>query len=511
MKQIARAALMCCWPALSFAQESTPLSAIDWLSQSVQVPPTRTTPSTNIPNEPPVASTAIPPRVSTAPLDGPSPDTIGLLAPSVTALPTSLWSGSDEALLIALLKAEDINGWPAMQELLQMLLLAEADPPLGASPDGKLFQARVDKLLDLGAIEPAQGLLEQAQIETPDLFRRWFDVALLLGTEDQACTVLQRRIDIAPTDAAQIFCLARSGDWSAAALSLNTRIALNDMNAEEAALLSRFLDPELFEGEPPLGPPARISPLMFRMYEAIGERQSTSTLPRAFAHADLHHTVGWKSQLEAAERLARHGAIAPNVVFALYTSRTPSASGGVWDRAKAVQDFEKALASGDADRIAATLPSAWASAKGARIELAFATEYAEQLSATRLQGRAAELAFTVALLSPQYEAAALAHPDEDAALVLLSQGTPERSLRSDPIYRAIVSAFTTATPPEPLMALARDDKLGESLLRAIALFDLGADGDLIALTESIAFFRAVGLEDLARRASLQILLLERQL
>ncbi|MEO1221895.1 MAG: hypothetical protein AAFY42_11165 [Pseudomonadota bacterium] len=507
MGRFTAAAVFALLPAFALAQ--TPLSAIDWLSQSVQIPPTTVTPPVVTRDEPPVADTAAVPRVATTPLDGASPDPIGLLAPSVTALPTTLWSGSDEALLIALLKAQDINGWPAMQDMLQMLLLAEADPPLGASPDGKLFQARVDKLLDLGAIEPARGLLEQAQIETPDLFRRWFDVSLLLGTEDQACAVLQRRIDIAPTDAAQIFCLARSGDWSAAALSLNTRIALNDIPPTEAALLSRFLDPELFEGEPPLGPPDRISPLRFLMYQAIGERLSTNTLPRAFAHADLHHTVGWKSQLEAAERLARHGAIAPNVLFALYNSRTPSASGGVWDRADAIQDFEAALQSGDAADIAKRLPAAWAAAKGARIELAFAQEYAARLSETRLEGRSAEIAFTIALLSPDYETAARAQPDEDAALVALADGKPLANLRRDLTYRAIVKAFTDAEPPETLTALAMDDKLGESLLRAIALFDLGAEGDLTALTESLAFFRAVGLEDLARRASLQVLLLER--
>jgi hypothetical protein len=37
----------------------------------------------------------------------------------------------------------------------------------------------------------------------------------------------------------------------------------------------------------------------------------------------------------------------------------------------------------------------------------------------------------------------------------------------------------------------------------------GADGDNVALRDAIATLRALGLEDVARRASLQILLLER--
>ncbi len=509
MKQLVPALAFCLGALPAFGQPGEPLSAIDWLSQSVRIPDQSIAPPTpQLRDEPPVASSAIPPRVSTTPLDGRSPDPIGLLAPSVTALPSTLWAGSDEDVLITLLRAESIDGSPAMRELLQTLLLAEADAPLGASPDGRLFYARIDKLLDLGAIEPAQALLEQAQIDTPNLFRRWFDVALLLGTEDQACQVMQRRIDVAPTYAARIFCLARSGDWTAAALSLKTHIALQDLSANEEALLSRFLDPELFEGEPPLGPPERISPLRFRMYEAIGERLSTSSLPRAFAHADLRNTVGWKSQLEAAERLTRHGAIAPNVLFALYTSRTPSASGGIWDRAAAIQRFEEAIKRESPAKIAETLPDAWVAATDAGTELAFASEYAETLIANGLSGDAAQLAFKIGLLSTSYEETALAAPNQDPALIALAQGVPSPALSTDRTYQAIAAAFTNAQPPEQLLSRARNDQLGEALLRTIALFNAGTDGDLTALTEALSFLRAVGLEDVARRAALQVLLLE---
>jgi len=134
-------------------------------------------------------------------------------------------------------------------------MLAEADPPLGAGPDGALFVARVDKLLDLGALEQAKSLIEAAEPDTAPLFRRWFDVALLTGTEDAACSVVKSTPSIAPTYSARIFCLARNGDWNAAALTLNTHRALGDITAEEDALIARFLDPELFEGEPPLDPP----------------------------------------------------------------------------------------------------------------------------------------------------------------------------------------------------------------------------------------------------------------
>ncbi len=100
---------------------------------------------------------------------------------------------------------------------------------------------------------------------------------------------------LAPTFPARIFCLARSGDWNAAALTLRTGQALGYITEAEEALLSRFLDPDLYEGEPPLPTPAPVTPLAWRMFEAIGEPLSTATLPMAFAHAELRPQAGWKS------------------------------------------------------------------------------------------------------------------------------------------------------------------------------------------------------------------------
>ncbi len=512
MKPVVLAIIFGTFATSAPAQGKDPLSAIDWLSQSVEpaaAAPSRR-PSPLRPNEAPVSSGAGTPNVTTTPLDGPSPDPIGLLSSDLTGLPMSLWSASTESTLVTLLQAQQTDGLPAMQDLLKTLLMAEADPPLGASAAGGLFQARVDKLLDIGAIEPAQALLEQAGADTPDLFRRWFDVALLTGSEDAACRTLKSHIDVAPTYAARIFCLARGGDWPAAALSLNTHRVLGDISEEEEALLSRFLDPELYEGEPRLRRPERISPLVFRLYEAIGERMTTNRLPRAFAHADLHNQVGWKSQLEAAERLARDGAISSNVLFALYTSGRPSASGGVWDRADAIQDFDRALRDQDEESVAAALPAAWEAMQFVKTEIAFAQEYGVDLVDVPLTGRAAEIATTVGLLSPSYEDTALVRTDGDPFLIALARGIPQTADSNDPLRKAIAAAFGDAVAPDGLAEMAANDQLGEAILQSIALVHVGMSGDYQTLTEALSFLRSVGLEDVARRAGLQLLLLERQ-
>lgn len=518
MKSRLRAAVVAAcaalWAAPPSAQEEQPLSAIDWLSQSVESAAAAgggVAPALPPAGEPPVADSAATPEISVRPLDGPRADGLGLLPPSVTGLPATLWAASPQDVVTLLVQAGSTDTLPALRELFVTLLLAEAAPPLPTGTPGSFFTARVDRLLDLGAIEPAQALLELADRDDPEIFRRWFDVTLLTGTEDSACLFMEQRPALTPTYPARVFCLARRGDWNAAALTLGTARALGAISAEEDALLARFLDPELFEGEAPLPPPARPTPLIYRLHEAIGEPIPTAGLPRAFAHADLRPVAAWRVQLEAAERLARVGAIAPNRLFDLYRSQTPAASGGIWDRAAAIQALEAALGSGP-DAVAAALPAAWAAVAVPHAEVAFATHYGERLLAAGLRGEAAALAWRIALLSPVYEQAALAGVPaggDHAVLAAIARGQTQGIPAGDARQGAVLAGFADAVPPERMMALLDEGRLGEAILRTLGAMAAGLDSDPQAMTDGIAFLRAVGLEDTARRAALQYLILAR--
>ncbi|MBE0414417.1 hypothetical protein [Yoonia sp.] len=489
-------------PAVAQPRAQEPLSAIEWLSRSVE--PAAST-------EPPVANDTRAPQVIVTPLDRPSKDPIGLLPSSVSGLPRTIWAASDEQTLVDLVRTEQRETLPALREFIKLLMLAEADPPKDAGAENALFLARIDSLLDLGAIEQAKALIEQAKPDTAPLFQRWFDVALLTGTEDSACAVMGQNPSIAPTHIARIFCLARNGDWNTAALTLNAHRVLGDVTPAEEALMARFLDPELFESDPPLPRPARISPLIFRMHEAIGEALITNNLPLAFAHADLRGTTAWKARLDATERLARRGAISENQLQQVYTARTPAASGGVWDRVAAFQAFDTAVTAGDADAMSRVLPTAWRAMQDARTEVAFAKLYGPAINDVALTGVARDIALVVGLLSPDYErfARQTTGHAQAAFLIALARGVPQDVPATDPLQRAIQAAFDTAQPPERLQQMINDGKLGEALLNAVVLFQHGQAGDTRALTEALTVLRAAGAEDVARRAALQMLLLER--
>lgn len=487
------------------AQE--PLSVIDWLSQQSGGG------AGPVLLEPPVAETAAGPEITVSPLDDLA-RSVGLVPGSVTGLPPELWEKSRVDDLTRLIDAAPVIGNPAMQALLYSLLLTEARAPDAPGAEAALLSARLDRLMELGAVDPAQSLAGLAGPETdPALFARWFDALLLTGDEDQGCAVLAQAPHLSPGQAARIFCQVRRGDWSTAALTLEVAHALELLPPDELRLLDRFLSPEMFEGLPPLPRPDHPDPLSFRLFEAIGERLPTAPLPRAFATADLRDVAGWKAQIEAAERLVRSGALTPNMLLGLYTQRAPAASGGVWDRVAALQRFETALQSGSVEAVEKTLPPVWRAMQSERLEVPFAALFGEALAGVALQDPTARaLAFRIRLLSPQYEAAARDAPDDDPRttfLAALARGIPGLLPPPDAQARAIADGFASdATPPARLREALDQGRLGEVILEAMRLFDRGARGNLDDLTRALATLRAVGLEDSARRAALQLMLLE---
>ena len=489
-----------------------PLSAIDWLSQSVATPAALPRPAPL--NEPPITKGAAPRTISMAPLGGPDVDALGLISAQRAGLPRNLWGATSSAELARLLRAEQPDTLPAVQALLYSLLIAELAPPADSDRDGALFLARVDKLLDLGALDPALSLLELLEKPRPEPFRRWFDVSLLMGQEYRACDIMGQNPQIAPTFPARIFCLARGGDWNAAALSLRTGQTLGTIEPDMADLLSRFLDPELFEDDADLPVPDRPSPLVLRLMEAIGQPIATTTLPVAFAQADLRSNSGWKVRIEAGERLAAMGAIPPNRLLGLYTEQKAAASGGVWERVKAIQALEAALDAGAPEAIAAALPAAWAQMEALELEVPFAKLFGAKLAAVDLRGEEGALAFRIGLLSDDYEMIARNRKPADAAeafLAGLARGDLRGTTAPDQMGVAIQAAFTDAARPEDaLVQLLADQKLGEALLKAMNKVTEGASGDLRDVTEGLALLRQVGLEAPARRAGLELLLLERR-
>ncbi len=248
--------------------------------------------------------------------------------------------------------------------------------------------------------------------------------------------------------------------------------------------------------------------------EAIGEPLPTNTLPLAFAQADLRANTGWKAQIEAAERLARTGAVSVNKLIGVYTQGRPSASGEPWDRIAAVQKLDAAIRARDAVAVSRSLPPAWEAMQAAGLEIPFAMLYGKRLANLHLTPKAATMAYRIGLLSPDYESLAAVHNAIDPSelfLAGLARGSVQGLNPPDAMARAIAPAFATPpTPGDDLGALLDEQKPGEAILRAIKRISEGAAGDLRGVTDGLTLLRAAGLETVARRTALQLMLLERR-
>ncbi len=511
---LTRAIIVCAAIVLNsgLAWAQMPLSAIDWLSETLTNPSVRTEPAEPQADRTPF-DTPGSESISVAPITAVTSDSVGLLPTSATGLPNGLWGTTDSSEIAVLLSEAGHRQLPSMQRLLFVLLLAEVETPADGDTDGRLFLARIDSLLDLGAVEQAQALLERAGPNHPERFRRWFDVSLLTGTERAACASLLRSPELLKSLSVRIFCLARKGDWNTASLTLDVGRALGVIDEVDSALLIRFLNPELDDVREPLPARMRPSPLEFRIHEAIGEPLPTTTLPRAFAQADLRSNVGWKAQIEAAERLAQSGAVSANLLLGLYTKKRPAASGGVWDRAAAIQGLDVAIREEDPDGISESLPEAWHAMQQLGLEAFLAELYADSLRDIELTKPASSIAYRLMLLSKEYESASENHAPENEVegfMQAVSKGDPRGVQPPTDVARAIADGFREANVPEHLARMIKSGNIGAAILLAVRKMREGEMGDLGGLTEAIALFRAIGLEEVARRAALETMILDRR-
>lgn len=496
-------------PAASLAQtapDAAPMSAIDWLGQPV--PQSELAVMTEDPVTEGVETEAITvTALDTARLDG-----LGVFPGAMTGLPADLWGTSPAERIAALIRQQPVHTLPALQDMLQTVLLAELDPPGPATADGIVFLARLDRLLAMGALDQAAALLDQVATKPAPLVQRAFDVALLTGEEDRACAALRAAPGVAPDPGVQVFCQARAGDLSGAEITLRSAAALGALPEADAAMLARFLDPGGDEDAAPVVLADPVTPLAFRVAEAIGEPVPTSALPLAFARSDLRALSGWKAQIDAAERLARARAIPAGLLFSIYAQGRPAASGGVWERVRAIQLLDDALRRRAPADVAAAIGPASRLMQQAGLDVALAEYIAPLLEDLPLPGAAGALAFRLELLGGDAELAARARQGagrQEQILIGIATGTARSAPADTPLEAAVRRAFSAITPPPELAQLVSDGRLGEAILRAALLLSAGIESDPGDVTAALQLFRAIGLEQVARAAALQLVLIAR--
>ncbi|WBU54184.1 hypothetical protein [Paracoccus sp. SCSIO 75233] len=507
------------------AANNAPLSANDWLTGTAAAPgassawrpgdpvpadaqalrPVKRPPqSSAAKSDPPdVATTAATVPVGVRRLDAADADGTGIISARQAGLPRDFWKGTDLETALRMIRFEPLL--PASADLARRVIEAQLPPPEsnGEARPGDFFLARVDHLTEDGALPSAQALLQASGASDPESFQRLFDIAMLTDGEDRICHRMDAEPGITRMQAARIFCLAYSGDWSAAALLYRGAGRLGLIEPGMTDLLGFYLDDSATDGASSLPQPDfdNMTPLAFRLYEAVGQPLPTGDLPNAYAWSDLDDRSGWKAQLEAAERLSRAGVLPASTLHRLYTLQRPAASGGVWERAAAIQALDAALLTGDGDRIGPALQSAFHQMEAVGLRDGLAAMEAERLDLSVLTGDAARLALWLRLWEGETETPAVPENQLDAALLALASGGQPGP--HSPVLGALAPVFSTELPNG---AASGGGAIAPALFGALADADAGSQGDVTRAARGVATLRQLGLIADARRVATQIAL-----
>jgi hypothetical protein len=446
--------------------------------------------------------------IQTTPLSTSQPDAVGILTSEQTGIPQNFWGDGDPEVIARLIKPYFDFTLPEITALWQRIALSEIDAPTRAGNPGEILSARVAHLLNAGALDQAEALLNQAGPSTPALFQQAFDVGLLTGRAQTACADMLRNPSLAPSLKERVFCLARENDWTAAALTLTTAKSLRQIPELDAELLTLFLDPELFDEANPPPAPVPLTALDFIMREALAMPRSGQALPLAFLHQDLQRETGWRNQVIAAERLVRSQALPPQRLIALYQEGKPSASGGVWVRVSAVQKLLRAIDGGQPEQISDALRVAYRDLNTVGLSFILAEIAVEDLDGIPLTPSGDRVRFRLQLLhSDAIELISEFAPQTatEAFIQAIALGEVPQFADTD-MQAAIKAAFDGTASSNSLIVDARQGRMGEAIMKSMTNLIRARHRDPAAVETTLAALRLAGLEDEARRIAVQVLL-----
>ncbi|MGB1235830.1 MAG: hypothetical protein ACPG5U_08860, partial [Planktomarina sp.] len=348
------------------ADAESPLSAIDWLQNTPQERPVTGS------IEPSVAGAASAVQVDVSALPTTRLARMGLIPAAPLGFDDDFWanvSATEFARALADLPEAQL---PSMADLRHKMLLAD----LPATDD--IQAARLQGLWDTGAVDAMWVLGKSVADQSERLMTLTRDAAIITEHEQAFCSIWSDHRTLDPSPLTRSICLASLGDWNAAVMTYFAHDTFGDFSAADSALISGHLDPELADGAP--APDLALSDMTatrFFLMESVGHPVATGDLPLAYAAADLRKTGGWKPRIEAAERLTRAGSLTPNQLLGVYTEDVPAASGGIWDRARAVQNLRD---SQDANEVTPEhLSHLWSVMTPAGLASATAKKFAETL------------------------------------------------------------------------------------------------------------------------------------
>ncbi len=308
---------------------------------------------------------------------------IGLISIERTKLPSDLWSNSSEKVL-----SEKLNSMPNLSltttnKILKRLLLVDAKPPLnsiGVKNMGYLFLlARIDQLINLGAIDEVEEILNYIKEPSVELMKRKIQVAYLNGRLSKTCDLANNYPNFEGMLQFKIICLVRKNDWQAAALAFTVGSSLNKFDEKEKQLLLNYLDPDIETNSHYNIEINDLSPTHFYLMHGKKELKPSDILPNKYAYAFSLFGMPPKLRIKYMEQLASNYVVNANTLFSLYRSSLNEDKENANDSIIIVMQLEQALKSDSEQRKLLALKQATRVFQKKKLLVHLSNEYSDEL------------------------------------------------------------------------------------------------------------------------------------
>ena len=440
--------------------------------------------------------------IQVTPLQNIESDSVGLISAQLAEIPFDFWRDTSVEQAKTAFESNETHRLPALRAFMLRLSLAELAAPIKSTSSNDFILTRIDYLLDHGALDQANALLDKIGPKNAALFARWFDTKLLLRRLKEACAPLINTAHLSNNKQEQVYCLAQNNRWFDAALVLDGASALDDLHPYRVELLNAYLDPESAVIEEQSFPLKQFSVLDYILHEALFlPVPALSQNDLRFGHDRMSDQFGWRNQIHAAERLARQGVIPTEVINEIYTHATPAASGGVWERVRLWQKLNQAFFQTDETVLCLALQSAWEIFRQHRLEGVFARHFAQRLALRHVPDACINAQMNVLVFAPNYASLLFDLP------LSLSIRDPRRELlQTGQIITASNDPYITAIR-RGLHPNFKEQSNSSRLLRALSHIRTGIDSAPHAIETALHELRANGLGNLARQVALQLLVM----
>ncbi len=251
-------------------------------------------------------------------------NSIGIISAENTTFPANLWNRSDESVL-----AKKITEIPELKlasanKIFKRLLILDAEPPIntiGNKNMGSIFLiSRVDRLIEMGAIDEAETILDYIKNPNYDLLRRKIDIASITGRLQETCKKIRRHFNSSDILKFKIICLAREGDWNAAAILLSVGSTLKLFSSTEKKLLLNFLDPEINIKIAEEEIKENLSPINFYLFLSRGSIFHSKDLSPKYAYTLSSSGNSLMERIQSSEKLVKNFSMNSHHLFSLYRS-----------------------------------------------------------------------------------------------------------------------------------------------------------------------------------------------